>query len=380
MLIESANPVHSLADSQRMREAIRTLELSVVIDVAMTETAMQADYVLPASSQFEKAEATFFNLEFPRNGFHLRQPLFAPRAGTLTEAEIHARLVEALGELDDRHYRFLRRAARLGSTAFAFAFAWKAKRDKRVARYAPVVLYRTLGAGMPGGMATAASLWGVCQMYVRRHTEAARRAGFGGSRINAGNQLFEAIVAARSGVVFAVSEYADSWQAVRLPERRINLHLPELMPELAKLDSGGPPKDPSYPFILSAGERRSDTSNTAIRDPGWHRKGPFGTLRINPQDAADIGCVEGDWVRVTTRCGSAEAPIEITPDLQPGHVSLPNGQGIDYHGADGSLVHRGVALNELTDVADRDPIAGTPWHKHVAAKVERVVVPVEVAG
>jgi len=380
MLIESANPVHSLADSPRMREAIRALEVSVVIDVAMTETAREADYVLPASSQFEKAEATFFNLEFPRNGFHLRQPLFAPRAGTLTEAEIHARLVEALGELDEAHYRFLRRAARLGSTAFAFAFAWKAKRDKRVARYAPVVLYRTLGAGMPGGMATAASLWGVCQMYVRRHTEAARRAGFGGSRINAGNKLFEAIIAARSGVVFAVSECADSWQAVRLPERRINLHLPELMPELAKLDSGDPPKDPSYPFILSAGERRSDTSNTAIRDPGWHRKGPFGSLRINPKDAADIGCVEGDWVRVTTRRGSAEAPIEITPDLQPGHVSLPNGQGIDYHGADGSLVHRGVALNELTDVADRDPIAGTPWHKHVAAKVDRVVVPVEVAG
>ena len=380
MLIESANPVHSLADSPRMREAIRALEVSVVIDVAMTETAREADYVLPASSQFEKAEATFFNLEFPRNGFHLRQPLFAPRAGTLTEAEIHARLVEALGELDEAHYRFLRRAARLGSTAFAFAFAWKAKRDKRVARYAPVVLYRTLGAGMPGGMATAASLWGVCQMYVRRHTEAARRAGFGGSRIYAGNKLFEAIIAARSGVVFAVSECADSWQAVRLPERRINLHLPELMPELAKLDSGDPPKDPSYPFILSAGERRSDTSNTAIRDPGWHRKGPFGSLRINPKDAADIGCVEGDWVRVTTRRGSAEAPIEITPDLQPGHVSLPNGQGIDYHGADGSLVHRGVALNELTDVADRDPIAGTPWHKHVAAKVDRVVVPVEVAG
>ena len=132
--------------------------------------------------------------------------------------------------------------------------------------------------------------------------------------------------------------------------------------------------------MLSAGERRSDTSNTSIRDPGWHRKGPFGTLRINPQDAADLGCAEGDWVRVTTRRGSAEAPVEITTDLQPGHVSLPNGQGIDYHGADGSLVHRGVALNELTDVADRDPIAGTPWHKHVAARIERVVVPVEVSG
>ncbi len=60
MLVETGNPLHSLADSQRMREAMRALELSVVIDVAMTETARHADYVLPAASQFEKAEATFF--------------------------------------------------------------------------------------------------------------------------------------------------------------------------------------------------------------------------------------------------------------------------------------------------------------------------------
>ena len=126
MFIESSNPVHSLADSQRMRQALRALDVSVVIDVAMTETARQADYVLPAASQFEKAEATFFNVEFPRNGFHLRQPLFAPRPGTLTEAEIHARLVESLGELDEGQYRFLRRAARWGRTAFGLAFAWKA--------------------------------------------------------------------------------------------------------------------------------------------------------------------------------------------------------------------------------------------------------------
>ena len=64
--VESSNPVHSLADSPRWREAFEALEFSVVIDVAMTETAMCADYVLPASSQYEKAEATFFTLEFPR--------------------------------------------------------------------------------------------------------------------------------------------------------------------------------------------------------------------------------------------------------------------------------------------------------------------------
>ncbi len=54
MLVETGNPLHSLADSQRMREAMRALELSVVIDVAMTETARHADYVLPAASSSKR--------------------------------------------------------------------------------------------------------------------------------------------------------------------------------------------------------------------------------------------------------------------------------------------------------------------------------------
>jgi anaerobic selenocysteine-containing dehydrogenase len=369
MFIESANPVHSLADSQRMRQALRALDLSVVIDVAMTETARQADYVLPATSQFEKAEATFFNLEFPRNGFHLRQPLFPPRPGTLPEAEMHARLVEALGELDARHYRFLRHAARLGRTAFGLAFAWKAARDQQVARYAPVVLYRTLGETLPAGMAPAASLWGISQLFVRHQRTAAARAGFGGSVLAAGNRLFDALLTQPSGVIYAVSEYADSWRAVRLPDHKINLCIEEMLAELATLDSKRPPQDAEYPFILSAGERRSDTSNTSIRDASWHRRGTFGTLRMHPSDARQIGCGEGDWVSVTTRRGQAEALIELCEDLQPGHVSLPNGHGLDYTAADGTPVHQGVSLNELTDAADRDPFAGTPWHKYVPVRI-----------
>ena len=75
MIVESGNPAHSIADSQRMREAIEQLEVVVCIDVFMTETARLADYVLPALTQFEKHEATFFNFEFPRNVFHLRRPV-----------------------------------------------------------------------------------------------------------------------------------------------------------------------------------------------------------------------------------------------------------------------------------------------------------------
>lgn len=371
MFIESSNPVHSLADSQRMRQALRALECSVVIDVAMTETARQADYVLPASSQFEKAEATFFNLEFPRNGFQLRQPHLAPRPGTLPEAEIHARLLEAMGELHDGNYRFLRTAARMGHTAFGLAFAWKSMRDKKVARYAPVVLYRTLGPSMPAGLAPAASLWGISQLFVRAQPAAANGAGFGGSKLLGGNRLFNAILNNPSGVIFAVSQYADSWSAVKLPDHKINLEIKEMLAELATIDAKLPHHLPDYPYILSSGERRAETSNTSIRNPEWLKKGAFGMLRIHPEDAASLGCAEGDWIELRTPRGAAQAPIEITDELQRGHVSLPNGHGLDYHQADGSIVRRGVPLNELTNTTDRDPFAGTPWHKYVPVHLER---------
>ena len=114
MIVESSNPAHSLADSAACRAAFESLELLVVIDVAMTETARLAHYVLPAATQFEKAEATFFNLEFPHNTFQLRHRLFEPLEGTLPEPEIWSRLVRALGVVDDSELEPLRHAAAEG--------------------------------------------------------------------------------------------------------------------------------------------------------------------------------------------------------------------------------------------------------------------------
>ena len=133
MIVESSNPAHSVADSAACREAFESLELMVVIDVAMTETARLAHYVLPAASQFEKPEATFFNLEFPHNTFHLRHPLLEPLPGTLPEPEIWARLVRALGVVDDAELQPLREAADDGLEAYAQAFLGGGQRQSRYA-------------------------------------------------------------------------------------------------------------------------------------------------------------------------------------------------------------------------------------------------------
>jgi anaerobic selenocysteine-containing dehydrogenase len=372
MLVESANPAHSLADGPRMREALAALDLLVVIDVALTETARLADYVLPVATQFEKAEATFFNFDFPENVFHLRRPLLEPPAELFSEAELHARLVEALGAMPEPAVKSLREAWDAGRAAFRAKFFELLASERGFFGLAPVVLYRAIGDRLPHRLAEGAALWALAQLAAQRAPDSLRRAGLAGEGPGLGDALFDAILEGEHGIVFAVDDWDESWKRVGTPDGRIRLALPELFDELDGLAAGNAvATSPEFPFVLSAGERRGFTANTIIRDPDWRRKDRAGALRISPEDARRIGVADGGRVRLTTRRGSAEVTVELSDRMQPGHVSLPNGLGLDHPGADGALAVTGVAPNELTAGADRDWLAGTPWHKHVPARIER---------
>ena len=375
MVVESGNPAHSLADSPRVREALSALDTLVVIDVAMTETARLADYVLPAPTQFEKHEATFFNFEFPRNVFHLRRPVLNAPEGPLPEPEIHARLVEASGALDGAAEALagLRAAAERGRGEFATAFFTAAGAHPELGPLAPVVLYRTLGPALPGGAASAAVLWAATHRCAQANPDGVRRAGYG-EGLEAGEALFDAILASPSGVVITDDDEHAAWRRLATPDGRIHLALSDLLDELAGLGDEAPPGDNAdWPFVLAAGERRSFSANTIFRDPAWRKRDTEGALRVSPADADRLGLVDGGRARVTTPRGSAEVTVDVHDSMREGHASLPNGLGLDHPGADGRPVTAGVAPNELTAGADRDPWVGTPHHKHVRARIEAIV-------
>ncbi len=364
MIIESSNPAHSLAGSARMREALDALDLCVVIDVAMTETARRADYVLPVPTQFEKFECTFFTFDFPRNIFHLRHPVLPAPPGLLTEPEIHARLVEASGALSELDYAPLKAAALQGREAFAQVFL-PLMAEPTMRRLAPVLLYRTLGPTLPDGAASAAVLWAAAHQMAMANVDGVRTAGYG-EGLEAGERLFDAIVSGRHGIVTTDDDASASWQ--RVPRERLNVDLPELLAVVAGLPaSPGPQVDPEFPLVLSAGERRAFTANTIIRDPAWRKRDPSGNLRMSEADAADLGIEDGMLVRLTTRGGHCETRVQITDSMRAGHISLPNGYGLDAEG--GST---GIAPNDLTRTEDRDEWVATPWHKHVLARVDLV--------
>jgi formate dehydrogenase len=372
MIIESANPVHSLPDSSKWRKAMRALDCSVVIDIAMTESAREADYVLPATTQYEKAEATFFNFEFPENYFHVRAPLFTPPEGVLDEAEIHARIAQALGAIPEGVEEELNAAlADGGREGFRNLVFTRLGENPEFGKVAPALLYRTLGKTLPEGMQNAAALWAVCHQHAMANRKSVEAAGVTGEGMALGDNLFDAIIAGPTAVVMSKEDWSDVWQ--RTPGGSVNFDLPDMLEAAASLNSETPQETTTeLPFLLSAGERRDFTANTIFRNPAWRRKDKDGAMYINPDDAARLNLGDGSKARISTERGALEVVVEISDRMQRGHISIPNGLGLDYPDAQGNMKTTGAAPNELTSTDLADEFVGTPWHKSVPVQVEAI--------
>ena len=366
--VDSTNPVLTYADSKAYTAAFQTLELLVVVDVAMTETARLAHYILPAASQFEKVEATAFNLEFPENFFHMRPPLFAPFKDALPEPEIYTRLLEKMGILPKK-YPFLAKiavlepkaAARLGYlSALKILFSTKPHLQK----YGSSVMYRTLGQTLPKNMEAAAPLLGLTLMYAQKYYEAVKNVGYNGSKRTLGNALFNAILNNKSGVIISKHKFEDMWSLLKTPDKRIHLEIPEMLSELHQLAT----EDLSnldFPFIMMAGERRSYNANQIYRDTAWRKTDSKGTMRMHPEDAAELGVTNGVEVICQSSGGSITAFVEIDKSIRRKMVTLPNGYGLRFKNNE----PLGPQLNMLTASNHCESFTKTPFHKYVPVKI-----------
>lgn len=370
-ICDSANIMLSWPDTPALQKALQALDIFVVVDVAMTETARLADYVLPAASQFEKWEATGFNLEFPDNYFQLRDPLFKPTGNTLAEPEIYTRLLQKMGELPASHSA-LQAIARYEPSAsnhalFLMLFQRALKKNKRWAKFAPSLLYMTLGKSLPNDGAAAAFLLPLCLGFARKHEKQVRRAGFSGGKLGLGVNLFRSILRERSGVVISRHTYDEMWELMGYKDKLVDLGIDEMLEELEALKTEKP-LDTQYPFILMAGERRSYNANQIYRKPDWRKIDPHGAMRIHPNDAERLGLAAGDAASCKTETGAIEVVVEVDDSLLPGVVTLPHGYGMRYKNGE----PQGPEINLLTAASDCDPLSKTPYHKYIPASVEKV--------
>jgi anaerobic selenocysteine-containing dehydrogenase len=382
VFVDSTNPANTIADTQEVERALRALDLLVVVDVAMTETAALAHYVLPASSQYEKTEFTLFSLEFPVNYFHVRPAILPALPGTLPEYEIYSRLARALGLLPGEDVLApLREAARRSRADFAKAFGAFMKDNPAVLPYAPLVLVDTLGPALPDGLAAAAALWPAARACAQRFPEAVRRGIDAPAEVPdalLGESLFDAIINRRESTAFTSHRYEDVWSLVEHPDRRIRLAIPDLLAWLGRLDPAAVRPTPGFPFVLAAGQRRMYNANQIFRDPAWRRSDPDGAMLVNPHDLAALGAKDGDWVAVQSARGRLVVRAQADESVRRGQLALPHGFGQAYPSADGERLINGPRINLVTASDHRDPIAGTPYHKNVPVLLEQAT-PEEVA-
>jgi formate dehydrogenase len=200
------------------------------------------------------------------------------------------------------------------------------------------------------------------------YPDAMRRAGHADA-----DALFDAVLEGRSGITFTVDGYEDDFGYIAHPDKRIALEIPQLLAELRRLaDAPAGHATEEFPVVLSVGERRAYSANDIIRNPAWRKRDAQGALRVSADDAERFGLADGGRARITTIGGSAEAAVEVSEMMMAGHASLPNGYGVEFVDAEGEAHAPGVAPNALTSSSWRDEFAGTPWHKHVPARLEPV--------
>jgi thiosulfate reductase/polysulfide reductase chain A len=98
--IARQNPVQSLPDRGRTREAIARLDFLTVVDVLLTDTAWFADVVLPEASYLERYDP----LAVVDGKVFLRQPVIEPQGQARSALWIYRQLGERLGLSDFFQY------------------------------------------------------------------------------------------------------------------------------------------------------------------------------------------------------------------------------------------------------------------------------------
>ena len=115
-----------------------------------------------------------------------------------------------------------------------------------------------------------------------------------------------------------------------------------------------------YPFVLNTGRllEHWHTGSMTRRSYALDAIQPEAHCYLNPRDAALMGVVEGDYVRITSRRGSIDLRARVSHRDTPGTCFVP------FH-------FREAAANLLT-IDEIDPFGKIPEYKFCAVRIERI--------
>jgi len=284
------NPLLTMANSARLRDAFESLELLVAIDILPTETATLAHWVLPATTPLERFDLPF---AFPLlMGMQSRPYLQATRP-----------VVRPEGEPRDEATIYLDLARASGSPLF-------------------------------GSRLVQRALEGARALYSRRHPE--RQPGIPQAGLMSlllrltGNGSFARLLAEPHGRRLPAHEVG---RFVRDREKAglgpIDL-APQILVEQSRRLEAGFVREVSHQDRLKLITRRHvKTHNSWTHNDPEFVSGTRHTnhLYMHPDDARLRGIADGELADVSSATAMVRVPVKVISELQPGTVALPHGWG-----------------------------------------------------
>jgi anaerobic selenocysteine-containing dehydrogenase len=339
----AGNPVLSTPHSEQLDRALADLEFMVSIDIYLNETTRHADVILPPPSALEKDHYDVGLYVYAvRNIANYSEPVLQKDADSPEEWEILVKMgaiLQGLGTDVDP-------AVMDDQNIFATVTSAVATSSSNVSgRNADEILALLNKDGRRG---TARMLDFMLQT-------GPYGAAFGA---NPSGLSLDVLLANPHGVDLGALEPRIP-EGLRTPTGMIELSPPSLITDLVRLEASIEKADNSQ--MLLVGRRELKSNNSWMHNIKVLTKGSLScTAHVHPDDAARLGLADGGTVRITSRVGSVDAPVEVTDSVRQGVVSLPHGWG---HGVAGTQMgvaaeKAGVNSNILTDDQVMDPLSG----------------------
>jgi anaerobic selenocysteine-containing dehydrogenase len=367
----AANPLRSYADTTAYENAFSQLDLLVVAEIVMSETAALAHYVLPSKTAYESWSGTPGSGSSEVYGW-MRRPVLEAEGEQKEAGEIFTLLADAMG-LIPKLPESLYQVARSGNIReYRDVFMDYLTANPESGRVMQFIAAKTMGNAI--GSAHLSGLFTTLLLpRSQASQEEAARAGFAVGP-DQGLEIYQAIIDHiddQKGVLVGIRSPSNPYKNIeRLPTKngRIQLYNSQVDDWIMKINPVDEEKqlkaNERFPLILMAGRHMDMNANTMMRDPTWNAGRRACTLAMNPADAERFGFADRQTVKIITEAGEETIELEVTTDTRKGQVIIPHGFGLVYNG-----VKYGANVNRLTKNTNRD-FVGTPIHRYVRCRVE----------
>nr|WP_320026041.1 molybdopterin dinucleotide binding domain-containing protein [uncultured Acetobacterium sp.] len=367
LLVSMSNPVRSFPDTKAQEEAYSKLDLMVVSEICMTETAKYAHYVLPSMTAYESYDFSVIQCSYPEIYQSMKHPVVQPEGERMDGGEFWLRLADAMRyipAIPDSLYEAAKNKSRMEYFSELMGFVMSSPE-----KLMPVLFFiigKTLGAAM--GSVKKAGLWAVCMFAPKEFQEGVPAAGYtpGPGMMD---EVFQTVCDHPEGVLIAKEQRGDNFKWVAHEDEKLHLYvdvLDEYIKDITPEKEEQALKLPEeFPLILSAGRHADGGHNGYMRNPDTYAYRNPCTLAIHPIDGDMLGLKDGQMTRVTTEAGSVEVEAEFTYQTREGYVIIPHHYGFDFNEK-----RYGVEINKLTNLKNIEKVTGNPIWRYVPCRVE----------